>query len=121
MVGPGIETPDLESVLLAMERFDPTAPWDAVRPTLLPMLPRSRAHSFDTSHHVRVTLPPGLAVGFGLDLGPAVAFVGEDQLEPWGIGPADLVAAALDNVRARASTLSSRDFVSAIDDALMRQ
>lgn len=62
VVGPGIETSDLESVLRALERFDPAASWDAVRPTLLPMLPRSRAHPSDTSGHVRVTLPPGLVV-----------------------------------------------------------
>lgn len=110
--GSGIVTPDLQTVLCALERFDPAAAWNVISSTLLPMLPRSRAHPGDTSELVRVTLPPGLVVGFGLDLGPAVAFVGKGQLEPWGIGPADLVATALDNVRARASALSSRDLVS---------
>ena len=116
--GPGIATPDFESVLAALERFDPAIPWEAARRIVLPMLQRRRAHPFDISRNVTVTLPPGLVVGFGLDLGPAVAFVGASQLESWGIGPADLVAAALDNVRARAGGIGPRNVVPAAVDGM---
>ena len=116
--GPGIATPDFESVLAALERFDPAIPWEAARRIVLPMLQRRRAHPFDTSGNVAVTLPPGLVVGFGLDLGPAVAFVGAAQLESWAIGPADLVAAALDNVRARASGIRPHSSTPAAIDGM---
>jgi len=109
VAGPGIATADLDSVLGALEGFDPGIPWEAARGSVVPMFPRRRGHPFDTANHVRVTLPPGLVVGFGLDLGPAVAFIGEPQLAGWGIGPADLVAAALGNVHERARSIPLRD------------
>jgi hypothetical protein len=58
---------------------------------------------------VTVALPPGIEVAFGLDLGPAVAFVVERQLELWGIDRGALVAAALGNVRTIAARMHTHD------------
>ncbi len=52
---------------------------------------------------VRVRLPPGLWVGFGIDLGPAFTHIGTAQLEHWGIKEATLVAAAMRNLERRAA------------------
>ena len=49
----------------------------------------------------RVTLPPGIPTGFGIDIGPAFLVVGTSLLATWPIGPADLVATGLENLRAR--------------------
>jgi len=98
-LGPEIVTASPEAVLAALEQFDPDLSWQAARPTVIPMLPRQRPYPLPVGDRVTVALPPGIDVGFGLDLGPAVAFVVERQLAGWGVDRATLVAAALDNVR----------------------
>ena len=91
-------------VLAALETFDPDRPWAELRDEIRPMLPRLRPMPFPTDDPVRVMLPPGILVGFGLDLGPALAQVGPPLLERWGITPDELAAVALGNVRRLART-----------------
>ena len=59
----------------------------------------------------RVTLPPGIPTGFGIDIGPAFLVVGESLLGTWPIGPADLVATGLENLRSRMRPVRPRDLV----------
>jgi hypothetical protein len=56
-----------------------------------------------------VTLPPGIPTGFGIDIGPAFLVVGEALLAGWDIGPADLVARGLANLRERLRPVRPRD------------
>ncbi|OGO57206.1 MAG: hypothetical protein A2V84_14340 [Chloroflexi bacterium RBG_16_70_13] len=112
-LGPGIETSSPEVVLAALGRFDLDMSWQTAGPTVVPMLPRWRAYPSETGDRVSVTLPPGIEVGFGLDLGPAVAFVVGEQVSRWGIDRVELVAAALTNVRRRAQRMRPRDVVQA--------
>jgi hypothetical protein len=58
-----------------------------------------------------VTLPPGIPVGFGIDIGPAFLVVGETLLATWQIDAADLVATALGNLRTRLREVRPRDLV----------
>jgi len=120
-LGPEMVTASPEAVLAALEQFDPDLSWQAARPTVIPMLPRRRPYPFPVGDRVTVTLPPGIDVGFGLDLGPAVAFVGGRQLAGWGVDRAALVAAALDNVRRLAQGIRPSLVVrSTVDDVPMR-
>jgi hypothetical protein len=48
--------------------------------------------------------PPGIRVGLGLDIGPAMLFVGTEQLAGWGIDEERAFEQALANVRARVAT-----------------
>ena len=63
-------------------------------------------------------LPPGIPTGFGIDIGPAFLVVGSSLLETWPIGPAELVATALDNLRARVRAVRPRDLVAQSIDAV---
>ncbi len=108
-LGPGIVTADPESVLAALEQLDLAMPWGVVRERVIPMFPRRRPLPLDVGEQPTVTLPPGLLVGFGIDLGPAVAFVSQEQVARWGIGQAELVSAALRNVRTRAAVIRPED------------
>jgi hypothetical protein len=54
-------------------------------------------------------LPPGILVGFGIDIGPAVMYVGPPLLERWGIDARTLVDTALANVRRLAGECDARD------------
>ena len=110
-LGPEMRTASREEVLAALERFDPTLEWPNARDLLRPLLPRRRPFPVPVDDLVTVLLPPGVAVGFGLDMGPAVAFVGDEQLASWGVGRLDVVDAALANVRRIASGLDPRAVV----------
>jgi hypothetical protein len=69
----------------------------------------------------RVTLPPGIPTGFGIDIGPAFLVVGESLLGTWPVEPAELVATALENLRARLRPVRPRDLVrQAIDGVPVR-
>lgn len=69
----------------------------------------------------RVILPPGIPTGFGIDIGPAFLVVGTSLLGTWPIGPAELVATGLENLRERVRGVRPRDLVrQAIDGVPVR-
>ena len=78
-------------------------------PNLIPILPRRRPMPFEAGEPFRVTLPPGIPIGFGIDIGPAFLIVGESVLATWPVGPADVVAIGLDNLRRRLRSVRPRD------------
>ena len=108
-LGNGIETADLETVLAALEGFDPEMSWKKARQEVLPMLPRVRPLPTPQLELVRAMLPPGILVGFGIDIGPAITFVTTPLIERWRIQPAALAAAALSNLREMAGRCGRAD------------
>ena len=108
-LGNGIETASPDSVLRAMGTLPPDLDWTAMAPNLIPILPRRRPMPFEAGEPFRVTLPPGIPTGFGIDIGPAFLIVGQSIMASWPVGPADLVATGLDNLRRRVRSLRSRD------------
>jgi hypothetical protein len=99
LLGPGVVTADYGTVLAAMERFDPEMPWKKARERVLPMLPRVRPMPGPDLEMARAMLPPGILVGFGIDIGPAITFVGASLLDRWRVDVLTIVAAALTNLR----------------------
>ena len=97
-LGPGVVTADYRTVLAAMERFDPEMPWKEARTRILPMLPRVRPLPGPELELARAMLPPGILVGFGIDIGPAITFVGASLLDRWRVDVPTMVAAALANL-----------------------
>ncbi|HET9345494.1 MAG TPA: hypothetical protein VFO05_07315 [Candidatus Limnocylindrales bacterium] len=108
-VGDGVVTADLETVLAALEGFDPEMSWKKARQRVLPMLPRVRPLPAPQLELVRAMLPPGILVGFGIDIGPAITFVTTTLIERWRIEPAALAAAALANLREIARCCNPHD------------
>ena len=102
-------TPD--AVLRAMGGLPPDLDWLSMAPSVIPVLPRRRPMPPVAGEPFRVTLPPGIPTGFGIDIGPAFLMVGESLLATWPIGPADLVATALDNLRGRMRPCRPRDLL----------
>jgi hypothetical protein len=111
LLGPGVVTADIDTILAAIQQFDPDLSWKKARDRILPMLPRVRPLPGATVDLVRAMVPPGILVSFGIDLGPAISFVGPPLLERWKVQPPDLCAAALGNVRRLAAGCNSRDLV----------
>ena len=110
-LGNGIEVATAEAVMRAMGSLPRDLDWDELAPSVIPVLPRRRPMPPMTGEPFRVTLPPGIPTGFGIDIGPAFLVVGETLLEGWPVGPADLVARALANLRGRVRSVAARDLV----------
>ena len=102
VAGPGVVVPTPEQILEALRSFRGDAPWEELAPDLLPMFERRRPMPPEVPPSLTVVLPPGVTVGFGIDLGPAAVRVSRPLLETWGIGVDELASTALDNLRSRA-------------------
>jgi hypothetical protein len=110
-LGNGMVQATPEAVLRAMGGLPPDLEWASMAPNVIPILPRRRPLPPAAGEPFRVTLPPGIPTGFGIDIGPAFLVVGEGLLGTWPIGPADLVATALENLRDRMRPIRPRDLV----------
>lgn len=120
-IGNGLVQASPEAVLRAMGGLPPDLDWPELSHSVMPILPRRRPMPPLAGEPFRVTLPPGIPTGFGIDIGPAFLVVGESLLASWPIGPADLVATALDNLRARVRRIRPRDLLEdAIDTVPVR-
>jgi hypothetical protein len=108
-LGNGVVQARPEEVMRAMGSLPVVLDWATIAHRVVPILPRLRAMPTAAGAPVRVTLPPGIPVGFGIDIGPAFLIVGESLLDDWGTPAADLVATALENLRRLLQPLRPRD------------
>jgi hypothetical protein len=120
-LGNGVVQARPDEVMRAMGGLPPDLDWAVLAPRVVPILPRRRAMPPSAGSPVRVTLPPGIPVGFGIDIGPAFLIVGESLLGDWGITTAGVVATALENLRRLVRPLRPRDLhVEVIDGVPVR-
>jgi hypothetical protein len=110
-LGNGMVQATPEAVFAAMGALPPDLDWEVLAPDVIPILPRRRPMPRAAGEPLRVTLPPGIPTGFGIDIGPAFLVVGTSLLGSWPIDTAELVTTALDNLRERARTIRGRDLV----------
>ncbi|HEX4896771.1 MAG TPA: hypothetical protein VFV53_00270 [Candidatus Limnocylindrales bacterium] len=111
VVGPDVAVPDVEEVLRAIEKAPRPDDWDALRRIVVPVFPRVRPYPRGTPPPLTTILSPGVVVGFGADIGPAFMTLNEPQLETLGVKKADVVAAALANLLARADALDRASII----------
>lgn len=98
----GTIDPDLlEQFLGSVERINPAGPWTEVAPLVLPILKRVHHPYPPDAAPLHLQVPPGIWVGFGVDFGPAFTHVTAAQVDAWGIGQAEMLAVAIDNLRQR--------------------
>lgn len=123
-LGPGMVGADPAAVLAALDDFDPDAPWRKVRGRVLPMLPRARPFPGADLELIRTMLPPGILVSFGIDLGPAVTFIGRAIVDRWAINMQTLVDASLANLRELVESCDERgvlrDRIGAVDVSVLQ-
>ncbi len=110
-LGNGVVQATPEAVLRAMGGLPPDLEWEVMAPNVVPILPRRRQMPSSAGAPFRVTLPPGIPTGFGIDIGPAFLVIGESLLGSWPVGPAELVATALENLRTRMGPVRARDLI----------
>jgi hypothetical protein len=110
-IGNGMEQATPGAVLRAMGELPADLDWPVLAPNVVPILPRRRPLPAAVGEPFRVTLPPGIPTGFGIDIGPAFLVVGTSLLASWPIEPAELVARGLQNLRDRMREVQPRDLV----------
>lgn len=100
--GPGIEQAPLEEVLAALTAHGEELDWPSSSSNVLPVIPRVRPYPGEMPKPVRTMVPPGILVGFGIDIGPAFMNINEPLLASWGLSVGDVTATALANLHRRA-------------------
>jgi hypothetical protein len=100
-----------DEVLRAMARLPSDLDWSAVAANVVPILPRRRSLPTETGAPLTLLLPPGIPVGFGVDIGPAVLHVGTDLVRTWGVEPAEVAMTALQNLGRKTAATRPRDLI----------
>ena len=77
----------------------------------MPIFERARPFSYEVDPPAQAIVPPGVTVGFGVDLGLAFARVSVVHVEDWRIDLAGLTERALRNLRKRARHATDYDLV----------
>jgi hypothetical protein len=98
---PLVTTADVHEVMAAIEAVDLEAPWEEMAPRLRPALPRRRPLPPGTGDLPTQDFAPGIRITLGLDIGPAMLFVGHDQLAAWGVTAEQAFRRAISNIRVR--------------------
>jgi hypothetical protein len=95
----GTMDPDLlRSIRSATRDLDPTAPWPTHAAKVVPMIKRVWQPFPPEFAPLAIDVPPGIPVGFGLDIGPAMHVLDAGFPERWGVDHATLLATSLDNL-----------------------
>jgi hypothetical protein len=107
--GPGVVTPSFQQVSAALETMPQELTWDQLGPDVVPLFQRIRPYHPDMPEQLRVVVPPGLTVGFGVDIGPAFITLSPEMAEEWGVPPDRILERALANLEARMAHVRPRD------------
>ena len=112
--GPNIVTPTLDEVLAAIDGLPPTPSWPAVADRVVPLFLRVRPYPPEVPQPLQTVVPPGVSIGFGMDIGPALINLSAETVADWAVPLDELIARAKGNLRLRAAELGPDD-VRAID------
>ncbi|MBA3627815.1 MAG: hypothetical protein H0W60_08780 [Chloroflexi bacterium] len=93
----------VEELLDAIEHVDLERPWPQIGEFLLPVLQRRRALPPGGDRPLKKRYPPGIEVGFGVDIGPAFMHVTDTLLDGWGVTDTEVADRALANLRSLAA------------------
>jgi hypothetical protein len=86
--------------------------WHDVEDEILPIFERARPFAYEIDPPAQAMVPPGVTIGFGVDLGLAFGRISVVHLEGWPIDLPGLTERALRNLRKRARHATDYDLVS---------
>jgi hypothetical protein len=116
--GPDVVSPGLDEVLAAMESVPKDLDWPALADQIVPVFQRVRPYHPSMPEPIRVVVPPGLSVSFGVDIGPAFLSVHAELLERWAVTPDELLSRGLHNLDRRMAEVTRDDLVNTSVDAI---
>ncbi len=85
--------------------------WEDVADEILPVFERAQPFVHGVDPPAQAIVPPGVTIGFGVDMGFAFGRVAANQLEAWPVDLAGLTERALRNLRKRARHATGYDLV----------
>lgn len=112
-IGPDLVTASLDEVLRAIEAVPADLNWPTLADRVVPIFQRVRPYPPGQPEPLRILVPPGLSVGFAIDIGPAFLNVDAEMIERWSLTQAELLAQALDNLDRRMAGVSPNDVLDA--------
>ncbi len=112
-IGPDLVTASLDEVLEAIEAVPADLDWPTLADRVVPVFRRVRPYHPGQPEPLQVLVPPGLSVGFAVDMGPALLNVHPEMLKGWSLTRAELLAKALDNLDRRMAAVSSDELLDA--------
>ena len=104
--------------MAALESVPRALDWPDVRDHIVPVFPRIRPYPEGMPEPLRVVAPPGVAVGFGIDVGPAFMSVSAELLERWPISEEALLQHALTNLALRMAAVHPDELLDSWIDRL---
>ena len=107
--GPDVVTPSVEEVLAALETMPEELSWNSIAREVVPLFQRVRPYHASMPEQLRVVVPPGLTVGFGVDVGPAFITISPEMADEWGVPPERILRRALANLETRIASVRKRD------------
>ena len=85
--------------------------WDDVADDILPIFERARPSVYQVDPPAQAIVPPGVTIGFGVDLGLAFGRVSTVHVDGWPVDLAAVTERALRNLRRRARHAADFDLV----------
>jgi hypothetical protein len=85
--------------------------WEDVADDVLPIFERATPSRYEHEPPARAVVPPGVSVGFAIDIGPAFARISTGHLDRWPVDLDDLTDRSLRNLRRRARHAQDYDLV----------
>jgi hypothetical protein len=107
--GPDVVTPSVDEILAALETMPQELTWEQIAAEVVPLFQRVRPYHASMPEQLRVVVPPGLTVGFGVDIGPAFITVSPEMADEWGVPADQILRRALANLEARMAGVRPRD------------
>ena len=107
--GPNVVSASLDEVLAAIEELPSELTWESIAQDVVPLFQRVRPYDPSMPEQLRVVMPPGLSVGFCVDVGPAFITISPDMALNWGVPPDRILERALANLEERMAAVRPRD------------
>ena len=85
--------------------------WSNLAENVLPIFERARPFSHEAVPPIHAVVPPGVTVGFGVDVGPAFLRIAVGHLAAWPVDLAGLAAQAVKNLERRTRRARPTDVV----------
>jgi hypothetical protein len=85
--------------------------WEDVKDEILPVFERAQPFAYGLDPPAQAIVPPGVTIGFGVDMGIAFGRVAANHIETWPVDLAGLTELALRNLRKRARHAAGSDLV----------
>ena len=108
-VGANLRMASPTAVVQAMAALPQDLDWSVLAARVVPLFARRRPLPAHAPAPIQVVLPPGLSVGFGVDIGPAYVSITNQLLQQWGVGLSELIQQALANTERLARLLKPGD------------